>query len=378
MSTPEAVVRAPWQPTLFNRMRDVVSARPLVTALGVYIALRAFSLIVLAVWVSSRHTDLVTVLGRRYDAHHYVAIAVDGYSTMNLAFFPLFPSLIRAALVLPWSAAVAAITIAWVASLAAAAGIFKVGSHVAGRRAGLMLVALWAVLPHGLVESMAYTEGLFTAFAAWSLYSVLHDRWIAAGLLCCLAGLTRPTAVALIAALGVAALVAVFQRRRWIALAAPAIGSIGWLGYLAWVAHRVGRIDGWFWVQRTYWHSRFDGGRYNLREVQQILEGHRNFLMLYVVTAVVLCAVLLLVLSISSRQPLVLVLYSASVLALTLASNTGFNKARLLVPAFALLLPPALALAKARTHDAVAVVATGALASAWFGGYLALIWHWSP
>jgi len=350
----------------------------MLTAVLSYAALRALSLVILAIWAAHRHTNLVTLLGRHYDAAHYVSIANHGYSTMNLAFFPLFPGLIRAATVLGCSATVAAIAIAWLASLVAAAGLFKVGSLVGDHRTGFMLVALWAVLPHALVESMAYTEGLFTAFASWSLYFALRERWVLAGVLCCFAGVTRPTAVALIAALGIAAIVEVVRNRRWVALSAPAIGGAGWLGYLVWVGVRLHRADGWFWVQKHLWHSQFDGGRYNLTEFEQLFTGHRNSLELYVVSAVVLCAGLFLLLSLSARQPLILVAYSASVLVLTLASSTGLNKARLLIPAFALLLPPAAALARARTRDAIAIVGMFSAVSAWFGGYLAFIWPCSP
>ena len=60
--------------------------------------------------------------------------------------------------------------------------------------------ALWAVLPHSLVLTMAYTEPLLTAFAAWALYALLRGRWGWAGGLAVLAGLTRPTGIAVAAA----------------------------------------------------------------------------------------------------------------------------------------------------------------------------------
>ncbi|MGN6162078.1 MAG: hypothetical protein ACTHOG_10315, partial [Marmoricola sp.] len=341
------------------------------------VAVRALSLLVIAPWVASRHHRLVGVLGRHDDAVHYVRIAEQGYTTANLAFFPLFPALIRAANPFPLTTSTHAIAIAWIASVIAAAGIFKVGSLVAGNRVGLMLVILWAVLPHAIVESMAYTEGLFTALAAWSLYFALRERWLLAGLVCFAAGLTRPTAIALIVALAFGAGVAVVRQRDWKALLAPALGAVGWIGYLAYVASRLHRADGWFWVQSTRWGSRVDGGSYDYQEFRHILEGSGSPV-LYVVAAVVIGAVLLLLLSISSRQPLMLIVYSAGVLALTLASDTGFNKGRLLLPAFALLLPPATALAKARLRESVVILGFAGAASAWFGGYLLLIWHWSP
>ncbi|MEV7095622.1 hypothetical protein AB0M80_22520 [Amycolatopsis sp. NPDC051045] len=53
---------------------------------------------------------------------------------------------------------------------------------------------------------MPYSEALFRALAAWALVGVLERNWI-------MAGLVRPTAAALVLAVGLAALVAVIQRR---------------------------------------------------------------------------------------------------------------------------------------------------------------------
>ena len=46
--------------------------------------------------------------------------------------------------------------------------------------------------PVGAVQWMGYTESLFTALTVWAVYFVQVDRWLAAGLLASLSGLTRP------------------------------------------------------------------------------------------------------------------------------------------------------------------------------------------
>jgi hypothetical protein len=50
---------------------------------------------------------------------------------------------------------------------------------------------------------------------------------------------------------------------------------------------------------------------------------------------------------------------------------------RLLVPAFPLLIPVAVGLARRRTGTAVAVLVAAALVSAWFGGYTLTIWRYA-
>src|SRR5690606_16686344 len=124
-----------------------------------------------------------------------------------------------------------------------------------------------------VVQSMLYTETLFTALAAWSLYCVLRRQWLAAGVLCLLAGLTRSASAALIAAVGLAALVAVWRdrERRWRALAAAILAPLGLLGFLVWVGWRLGRLDGYFYVQGTAWGSSLDGGQYTLLTLSTVL-----------------------------------------------------------------------------------------------------------
>ena len=74
--------------------------------------------------------------------------------------------------------------------------LFLIGDRLYGRRAGICLAVLWAALPVGIVQSMAYSESLFTALAAWSLWAVLDRRWVLAGVLASCAGLTRPVGAA--------------------------------------------------------------------------------------------------------------------------------------------------------------------------------------
>ena len=68
-----------------------------------------------------------------------------------------------------------------VSSFAAAAGIFRVGAMLHDARTGVVAVVLWSALPVSVVQSMAYTESLFTALAAWALHAVLARRYVAAG-----------------------------------------------------------------------------------------------------------------------------------------------------------------------------------------------------
>jgi hypothetical protein len=388
---PEVTEIIPDLPAAEPRRRLLPGA---VLAVVVYAALRAITLVVLAAYAAAdaRHLTLRALLSR-YDATWYATIADRGYdlsiplnakgglATTNLAFFPLYPSLVAAVkFILPVHVTTAALIVAWGCGLAAAAGLYLIGAHLKDRRTGVLLAAVWAVLPHGLVESMGYSETLFTALAVFALWAVLKKYWLVAGLLTLLAGLTRPTAAALIVAVGLAALVAVIRRpSTWTAWIAGVLSPLGLLGYMAWVGHRLGRWDGYFHVQNDAWKMGFDGGPYTLRTANSLLMKDLP-LSVAVTTAVVAVALLLFVIAVGERLPWPLLVYSAVSLIVVLAGDSYYtSKARLLIPAFPLLLPVVYAMTRSRNRVVPYVVLAGLTAmSALYGVYLCLVWKYSP
>ncbi|KAB7833672.1 glycosyltransferase family 39 protein [Streptomyces mobaraensis] len=372
-------------------------------ALLAYAAVRVLGVAVLALWGTATGKDAHHLLSGRWDAVWYSRIAEDGYGYTlalaggkvhsDLAFFPLLPWLERAlSAVLPLSAADAGLLVSAVASLAAAAGIFAIGERLHGRRAGVALVVLWAVLPVGVVQSMAYSESLFTALAAWSLYAVLTGRWPAAGVCAALAGLTRPVGAAVVAAVWVTAAVALLRRDRRPGppdvpeprrdrhpeppdrpgprrmLLGVALAPLGWLGYVVWVGVRTGDPVGYLDVQGG-WGNGFDGGVAFGSFIAGRFAGAAWPAGLGLLVGVVL-VVWLYVAGARRGQPLPLLVYSGTVLLLALTAKGYFgSKPRLMLPAFPLLLPLATALARLRTARAAATAGALALAAACYGAF---------
>ncbi|WBC15087.1 hypothetical protein O7600_29180 [Micromonospora sp. WMMA1998] len=364
--------------------RLVAAFRSALPALVGYLAVRSLGLVTLWLWaraVGARPGALLT----ESDGEWYLRIAQHGYdgyerTQSDMAFFPLYPHLVGALEPLtPLGARATALAVAGVAALAAAWGLFAIGEHLYDRRVGILLAVLWGSLPHSIVQNMSYSEGIFTAFAAWCLYALLRGDWLVAGLLSLAAGLTRPTGSALLAVVCVAASIAVLRRRDgWRPWAALLLAPAGWLGYLAWVGWRTGRPDGWFHIQDAGWGTTFDLGVDTVRVGQRVL-AHPSALAMYVVTLVVLVALALFVLGALDRQPWQLLLYSGLILLTTLGAAGYYHaKARFLLPAFPLLLPVAVALARAGWARAVTVLAPLAILSAYFGGYVLMIWNRSP
>ncbi len=355
-------------------------------------------------------TDMLDAYGHHTDVTAY-------------GFFPGYPGVVAAVgTVVDLTAA--GLIVSLVAGIAGAYGMTQIGELVPGgsRRAGLLLAALFAAAPMSVVLSMAYTEALFCALAAWSLVGVLRRHWLLAGLCAACAGLVRPTATALVAAVGLAALAAVIgqlghrraaggpenrhrraaagpenhdrttaggpeNRHRRAAAGPENPGRGGWrpwvggllapaglLAYLGWVAVRTGSPDGWYRIQREGWGWYVDGGGATARYVAQVLAGGNQIFDVAVVGAFFAGAVLVVV-GIAMRLPWPLLVYGTLSLLTVLGTEGLMNaKLRLLLPAFVLLLPIALGLAKRRPATAAGAVVAATLASAWFGGYALTIW----
>jgi hypothetical protein len=158
---------------------------------------------------------------------------------------------------------------------------------------------------------------------------------------------------------------------------AVVLAPLGLLGYLAVVGWHTGTPTGWFTIQRTGWGSRFDGGASLATFVGRTLTGGHEVYDLAVLLALI-GSVTLLVVAVRMRVPWPLVVYAAAVLVTVWASDGQIHsRVRLLMPAFPLLVPVAVGLARRRTGTAVAVVVAAALASAWFGGYTLTIWRYA-
>lgn len=379
-----------------------------------YTAVRLVGMVILLTVASARGLDGMHRLSGRWDSVWYQRIATHGYGHhtllpggvvhSDLAFFPLLPALERmlAHAVPALGAEGAGLAVSWTASLVAACGIFAVGARIHGRRTGILLAVLWGAYPTAYVQSMAYTETLFTAFAAWALYAVLTERWALAGVLCVCAGLTRPAAAALVTAVVIAGVWRLRQLRpgrqsprepvpdgrlqdtravpavRVRVVGALLLAPLGWFSYVVFVALREGSPLAYFTVQAG-WNNRIDGGLALARFVGGQLRDNPAAGAGLCAAFAVLAWTVRLCLRQRPRQPLPLIVYTLAVVAVSLVGSGYFgSRPRLMMPAFPLLLPAAAALARVR-HGAVryAVVGAAALASGTYGA-LALLGSGPP
>ncbi|MFJ8106778.1 hypothetical protein [Streptomyces sp. NPDC096132] len=326
------------------------------------------------------------VAEKGYDPRPLEPLPPGGLFTVqqnSVAFFPLFPGLIRGVsestgLGLYGSA----ILVSVLASFVAAAGIYAVVAALAGVRAGTIAAGLWAVVPGAGVEWAVYSESLFVAIASWCCYCVMKRRWVAAGLLAFLAGLNRPTSAALIGAVGLAAIVTLARResRREHGVAGPVYAMLaaplGLLTYIAWVGLSMGDLTAYFTLQREGWAHYFDFGKYTLDVLGNTAVGHNQYLFAFSVpdlfgVQIVLALPFLVALMLRRKPPLVLVAYALASIVTVLGTQQMFaNTGRYLLPVFPLLLAPAAAMSRLKWPSLAVFFTTASIASGWYAHYV--------
>lgn len=330
-----------------------------------------------------------------FDAGWYLGIVTDGYSydgtsedaQSNLAFFPLLPMLARALTWLGIAPPVALLAVAWAGAIAAVVLIARLGDRVGGPGAGGWLALMWCVAPRSHVQVMGYTEGLFTALAAGFLLALLSRKWWWAGALAALAGLTRATALTMVATLGIAAVVEIVQRVRGRKESAPVLtvigatmlGGLGFLGYWFYVALRTGNALGYLNVQ-AQWNSTTGSPLTTLQTMVQVLlspqdDPAANRAIAWVVLAYLILFVWMLV----RQEQWQLTLYVAFGMAVVFMQAEYFNsKARLLLPLFPVLLPLARLLASAPRWVSWPLALLAIIGSVVWSVEVAAYYPWSP
>jgi hypothetical protein len=367
--------------------------RGVAIAVGI-LALTRLGQIVMLLWLGAVAGDGVGLRGRLlvWDAGWFLRVAVDGYphgytyaadgrlQGNELAFFPLYPMLIRGISSLGVDAGTAGIAVSWAASIGAAVALHLLGTSLYGKRAGWALVALCCAAPVSVVLSMAYSESLFLALVAGMLVAAHRKVWWAAGLLGLGAALTRPTGAAAAVALAVAAIIELRRpgaRQKWQPVLAALVALAGVPAFLGWVALRVGEPDAWFKIQTAGWGTSFDYGASTLSFLGRTLSTGDGWIPMSV-ALILLAAVVAAGVALAGRPWLPLTVYGLIAMVLVYG-QAGFyhSKPRLLLPVLLTLLPAVVAAARARPRVAVLSIVAWAAFGLWYGAYLVVVWPYT-
>ncbi|HEX9036012.1 MAG TPA: hypothetical protein VF808_03390 [Ktedonobacterales bacterium] len=146
-----------------------------------------------------------------WDANWYLLIGTHGYAVVtadSTGFFPLYPLAIAALTSIFGQQAVlpVALFLSNMATLAAFIGLGLIGAYEKQRQesaenASARLIAVTAAYPFAFFLFAPFTEGFFLAGIVYTFYCARRGYWGWATVFALLAGLTRPTALALIPAL---------------------------------------------------------------------------------------------------------------------------------------------------------------------------------
>ncbi|MFI5931334.1 hypothetical protein [Actinoplanes sp. NPDC051494] len=299
----------------------------------------------------------------------------------ELAFFPLYPMLIRALSAIGFDPGSAALAVSWLASLGAAVALHLLGTSLfKSRRAGWALVGICCGAPMSVVLSMAYSESLFLALVAGMLVAAHRRVWWAAGLLGLGCALTRPTGAAAAVALAVAALVAIREHRdekKWPPLVAAAVALAGVPAYLGWVGWRVGEVDAWFKIQTAGWGTSFDFGDSTIGFLSDTLTLADGWVPMSV-ALILLVALAAAGVALAGRPWLPLAVYGIVAMILVYGQAGYYHsKPRLLLPVLLTLLPAAAAAARARPRVAILAISAWAAFGLWYGAYLVAVWPYT-
>jgi Mannosyltransferase (PIG-V) len=398
--TSDTDVAVPGRPAhRWSLPRSVLLPLP-ATAAVIYLGIRVLQLMVVAFLLrhgayQRAHVSLEQwiiggdgVFFRSIAAHGYDHQLIQLTNSSVFASFPGYPAAIDALAWLPGiSIAAAGFAVTILAGLAAAWGLATLGLKLtADPRISVVMVAIWAVAPGCIALSRVHSEALFCALAVWALVALVDRRWLTAGILVMLAGTVRSTALALVAALAVAALLTLIQAARtrqriggwWRPVAAVLLAPLGLLGYWAYVAWVTHQPEGWFWIEKHRFHTSFDWGKGTIRVIWDTFLDQTSVPGLLVVLAI-LAAVALTAWSLTERIPVYLHVYTVvvAVVSFGISANWLSEKPRYFLPAVLLALPVARLLAPLRTSVLTPLIFVFTLASTWIGVYLLVIAHWA-
>ena len=137
-----------------------------------------------------------------WDGAWYAEIATEGYgerAPASTAFFPLYPVLVKLGTVLGGGPALWGVMVSLVSTLFALFLVYRIGEKLHDARAARAATLCLAFFPTAFFLNAVYTEALFLALTAGTLWAALvRQDFLVAGLLGALAATTRNVGVLLL------------------------------------------------------------------------------------------------------------------------------------------------------------------------------------
>jgi hypothetical protein len=304
---------------------------------------------------------------RHIAAHGYVAEPVGPPGQRNLAFYPLYPFVMRLVSLTGLDPLAAGILVSNLAMLVALVLVHRMASARFGADAAFRCVVLLSIFPYAFYFSAVYSESLFVLLAVASLYLGERGRWAAASVCALLCGATRAPGVALAPALVLLYLDRIrFDVRKvrpdilWIGLAA--LGPLLFYAYLGarfgdpWLAFKATRVAGWW--QGGFSLKPIERAVRAMRSIENLRTG--QFPVVYNLNLLAAALSLGGVVFVFRRQPLAWGVFSLLIVASGVLQPGGWG--RYVLPAFPVFLAWTLGLESRVAFAGAVVVSTLLLA----------------
>lgn len=297
-------------------------------------------------------TSMVLDVLTSWDGIWYMRIVRFGYpafvpesvtyddSQARVAFFPLFPTLVRLVdHLLPGGDTFAALFLNLCLGALFVVMVGLLSRQWFGPASANRAMVLVALFPGSFVLSFAYSEALLLCLAALCLFFLYRQQWEWAGLTALFATAARPNGIAVAMACAMAALVAVWKTKRWRPLIAPVLAPMGFIAFQFWLDSHTSENGVWFRVQTQAWD---EGASFGLTALRRTLEAFTQPLTsptdLITAASFVTTVFLVLLAWRYRRLPPEAAAYSAVVLALMLLPSTVTARPRFLFTAFPLII----------------------------------------
>ena len=224
-------------------VRDVLSTF-VVTRLAIIVIAELASIMIAqrpGSHIAESNIPLLAVWGR-WDAVHYIDIAQRGYYGTDMAFFPLYPTLIHFVGLFIGNDLVAGLIISNVALFFGLLFFYKLVEHQYTRAVAHRAIFYVSIFPTAVFFSAVYTESLFFALTVASFYYIREHKWVLAGVVGAFAALTRvegillavPYAIEVVAAARAGGLASVSTpKRAWRIVAGACAIPLGLAIYMA-------------------------------------------------------------------------------------------------------------------------------------------------
>jgi len=205
------------------------------------------------------------MIWNRWDAPHYLELAQYGYRAapgvfreFALAYFPLYPWLVRFCAYLTSDYLVAAFVVSGITLFFAAILLRRLAELEFDPETALRSVWFFLIFPTAYFLHIGYTESLFVALVLGSVLAARRERWALAGVLGALVCLSRPTCIILMPTLAVEVLhqflVSRRWRRQWLWLLLVPCGLVLYMFVNRWAA---GDSLAFLRIRRDYFHISF-------------------------------------------------------------------------------------------------------------------------